>query len=692
MDNPRNTTVCATVFSKKFFLVAVFVFGVSIITFSQQPFISFGPTIIGVGTAGGIQPNYRLGSGSSFLFGTLDQQINIKGLPFQFTGRLSNEPYLSGKASYFRFSYQARSFKRQNLDSLQLQIQKLEAEKLAKLNGVYALEGKLSYLKYLQQEYPHSDSVPLPKLPSLDTLLPGFSFPNASLPNANMGINQPDMPNASIPQFSFPDTSNLSQLDQLLALGNYALKVKNLEVKQLDESISTLKDKYADLSMQKYTSLLNGITKFDVGLSSLSGSHLSSNAIPIQGVKVRGKYGNWTYALAAGLTVPNKIYSNLALDQVLNNTANVFNFSNFYQVNTVRFASTASVEYGDAGKNSVFIEDFYTGATYEKFKRISSTGLSNATNIGGYYTPKFAQNLTLSGTMGVSVNSKDTMSYSVSEKLATSAQLQYRFVRAKGEFNAKFKNIGAGYNGFAQGIYISGVRHIETSYQQALFGRLVAKITGSRDEFSNKDSLVRTSFINQGTLDLTYKLGSRSVVYSSGTLLQTDVTKANQYSYQTRFGFHLEKEFKNKAIWSNTLESSYTKILGIDSNQVLGQISFKSGVNFGHWGYFVKGTLQEFSGLNRIYGRNVIIQPELSYSYPKSTLSVTGQYLVSEQFGTDAGFALNWIFKPSNFFQWKLTAQRWLVSETTFFLTNPNYSYQPYYVNFQMILTLKHQR
>ena len=688
MNNPQYTTLFTTIWKKHLILLCL-LFGVSVITFSQQPFISFGPTVIGFGTAGGIQPNYRLGSGSSFIFGTLDQQINVKGLPFQFTGRLSNEPYLSGKASYFRFSYQARSFKRQNLDSLELQIKKMEAQKLEKLNGIYALEGKLSYLKYLQQEYP--DSVPLPKLPALDSLLPGFSLPN---PNVNVGISQPNQPNLSvpsIPQIALPDTSNLSQLDQLLALGDYALKVKNLEVKQLDESLLTLKNKYTDLSTQKYTSLLNGITKFDFGLSSLSGSHLSSNAIPIQGVKVRGKYGNWTYAFAAGLTVPNKIYSNLALDQVLNNTANVFNFSNFYQVNTVRFASTASVEYGDAGRNSVFVEDFYTGTTYEKFKRISSTGLSNATNIGGYYTPKFAPNLTLSGTLGISVHSKDTIDYPIQEKLATSAQVQYRFVRAKGEFNAKFRNIGSGYNGFAQGIYISGVRHVETSYQQSLFNRLVAKITGARDEFSNKDSLVRTSFINQGTLDLNYKLGSRSVIYSSGTLLQTDVTKANQYSYQTRFGFHLEKEFDNKVIWSNALESSYTKILGVDSNQMLGQVSFKSGVNFRHWGYFVKGTLQDFTGLSKIYGRNVIIQPELSYSYPKSTLSVSGQYLVSEQFGRDAGFALSWMFRPSNFFQWKLTAQRWLISETTFFLTNPNYSYQPYYVNFQMIITLKHQ-
>ncbi len=685
--NYQNTTLFFATGFKNLFLSFLLVSGVFFNGYSQQ-FISFGPTVIGVGTSGGVQPNYRLGSGSNFLFGSLEQQVSIKGLPFQFTGRVSDEPYLSGRASYFRFSYQGREFKRTNLDSLQANIGKLEAQKLAKLQGIYALEGKLSYLKYLSTEYPKSDSLSLPPLPALDSLLPGFTLPNtdihADLPNANL-------PNSSLPSITMPDTANLSELDRLIAIGDYALKVKNLDVDQIDLSIKDLKNKYSDLSLQKYTSLLNGITKFDVGLSGLSGSHLSSNAIPIQGVKVRGKYGNWTYSLAAGLTVPNKIYSNLALDQVLNNTANVFNFSNFYQVNTVRFASATSVEYGKSERNSVFVENFYTGASYEKFKRVSTSGRSDATNIGGYFTPKFAQNLTLSGTIGISFNEKDTAHYSTTDQLATSGQLQYRFLRAKGEFNAKYKNIGSGYNGFAQGIYISGVRHFETSYQQLMFKRLNAKITGSRDQFANKDSLVRTSFINQGTLDLTYKLGNRSIVYSSGTLLQTDVSKADSYSYQIRFGFHLEKELK-EIIWSNSLESSYARILGVDSNQVLGQISFKSGIDFDHWGYYLKGTLQEFSGLNRIYGQNIIIQPGLSYTYSRSTLSFSGQYLVSQQFGRDGGFALNWMFKPSEFFQWKLTAQRWLVSETTFFLINTAYKYQPYYINFQMILTLKNKR
>jgi hypothetical protein len=115
MRDQLKTTLQFTAFFKRIFLIC-FV-SVSYFSHAQQQFIRFGTTVLSTGISGGIQPNYRLGAGSTFLFGSLDQQITVKGLPFQFTGRLSNEPYLSGRASYFRLSYQGRSYQRTNLDS-----------------------------------------------------------------------------------------------------------------------------------------------------------------------------------------------------------------------------------------------------------------------------------------------------------------------------------------------------------------------------------------------------------------------------------------------------------------------------------------------------------------------------------------------------------------------------------------------
>jgi hypothetical protein len=650
----------------RLFLIVAFVLS-GVLSWSQTPFLSFGTTVLGVGTTSGIQPNYRSGEGSNFIYTSLQQDILIKGVPFQLVGRWSNEPYISGRASYFRFSYQGKQFQKQQIDSLSIKLKALEAQKKGKLDELYTLEGKLGYLNYVLLEQPE-----------LDTLTkPTFTLPDSML--------------LKLPEGSLPNMEGLSPLQQSIALANAAVQLKQMEISGIDSTMFKLNTDYTALGQKKFSRFFDGISRFDVGLSSLPAAHLSNNAIPIQGIRLRGEYKKWHYTFSAGLTVPNQLFSNQALDQVLNNTANLFNLSNFYQVNTTRFASATILEYGEADKNSVFIEEFYTGPSFEGFKPVSSVGSSNAVNFGGNYTPKFAENLTLSGTVGYSVNIADTVETSASDRVSYTTGLKYRLPKIKGEFAAKYRNIGAAYNGFSQGIYISGVRHAESSYRQGIGNRLVAKITGMHDEFSNQDSLVRVSTIDQGTLDLTLKLGSRSLIYSSGTLLTTDVSGPENYSYLLRSGIRLDKVFEN-CVWENNVESSYANILGVDSTQELLQASAKSGVSTKHWGYFIKGTYQQFVGLSRIYGTNIIIQPELSYRYAKSTLSVNGQYLISEQFGEDVGFALNWTFSPSSFFTWRLTAQRWLISETTFFnITNPN-STKQFYLNFQMLITLNHKK
>lgn len=648
------------------FLVAVFSCFVSLNSFGQSPFISFGKTTLNIGTTSGVQPNYRLGEGSNFIYAGIEQEVAVKGIPLQLVGRWSDEPYISGRASYFRISYQGRRFQRQQMDSLSLKLKELETQKLGKLEEVYALEGKLGYLNYILLEQPQ-----------LDTLTkPTFSLPDSLL--------------LKLPNGSIPELEGLSPLQQSIALMNAAIQLKQLEVKGLDSSMLSLNQKYQKMEIGNFGHFLEGISRFDVGLTSLPSAHLSNNAIPIQGIKLRGSYQKWHYNIAAGLTVPNKLFSNQALDQVLNNTANLFNLSNFYQVNTTRFASSTILEYGEVDRNSVYIEEFYTGPSFKGIHLDSKAGTSNAVNIGGNYTPEFAKNLTLSGTVGYSVNFGDSVQTSASNRMSSSAGLKYRLPKARGEFSAKYKNIGSAYNGFAQGVYISGVKHFESSYRQGIGNRLVAKITGMHDEFANQDSLVRVSRIDQGTLDLTLKVGSRSMIYSSGTLLTTDVTGSGNYSYLLRSGTRLDKAF-DACIWENQLEGSYASILGVDSTQELVQLSAKSGVSTKHWGYFIKGTYQRFSGLSRVFGVNYIVQPELSYKYQKSTLALTGQYLLSEQFGEDIGLALNWTFSPSNFFTWRLTAQRWLISEATFFTPGIFDNGNRFYLNFQMIVTLNNK-
>jgi hypothetical protein len=643
---------------------------------------SFGKSIIGIGSSNGVHPNFRFGNGSNFVSGSLNQDFSIKGIPINFSGRISNEPYITGRASYFRFSYQGVKMKKHFLDSLESMIRNLENEKQSKLQEIYQLESKLGYLTFVLNEYPIGDSVPLPNLPNLDSLV-------NDLPN-EVSVSIDDSCEAC-PQnkiVALPSVDNHLTLEKVINLIEFALSVKNQEVDQLDLNLAKLNLDFQNASLQRYENFFKGISKFEIGLSSLPSAHLSSNAIPIQGLKIGGKYHKWTYNVAAGMTVTNKVFSNAALDQVLNNTANLFNLSNFYQVNSVRLVQATILEYGEVAKNSMFVENYYTGPSMDKFKVVSKLGSANGTNIGGYYTPKFAPNLTASATIGISVRLDDSLNRKLEDHLMFAASLKYSFSKLRSEFAAKYRRLGTEYNGFAQGIYISGVSHFESFYRQNFGRRFAAKFTYAHDEFSNMDSLIRFSYLNQATLDLTYKLTQKSVIYGSGALIQTDESLGDKLSYQLRFGLFAEKEFK-KVAWQTNLESQYAKMIGVDSNQILAQASLKSGLYFNHWGYTLKGTVQHFEGIGRLIGTNIIIQPELSYRYASSTLNLSGQYLISDQFGSDLGLSLNWMYKPSPHVQWNLILQKWLISESRFFAPVADFSYQPFYANFQMLIFLK---
>lgn len=649
---------------------------------SQSPLVSFGTSTIGVGSSNGIHPNFRVGNGFNFVSGSINQEFYLKGIPIQFSGRISNEPFITGRASYFRFSYQGAKVRKQYLDSLESKISDLEKEKQYKLEEVYQLERKLGYLQFILKEYPKGDSVPLPNLPNLDSLI-------SDLPN-EISVSLPDTCGSCIQEklVSFPEANIQKNLEVIVKIIDFALKVKEKEIDQLDLVLDKLNMDFESVSIQKYKNFFQGISKFEVGLSSLPSAHLSNNAIPIQGFKIAGKYGNLNYNFAAGITIANKAFSNAALDQVLNNNANLFNLSTFYQVNTIRFVQATILEYGEAAKKSTFIENYFTGPSIDKFKFIPNSGSGNATNIGGYFTPKFAPNFTTSATVGFSFHFDDTLNRKLEDHLMLAATMKYRFPKLRGELMAKYRRLGTEYNGFAQGIYISGVSHYESSYRQNFGHRLVSKLTFARDEFSNMDSLIRFSYLNQVTIDLTYKMSQKSVFYGSGTLLQTDVSNNNNLSYQTRLGMFLQKDLK-KHSWQTNLEAQYAKIIGADSNQILAQASLKSGIYLEHWNYALKGTIQHFEGIGRLVGTNIIIQPELSYRYENSSLTLAGQYLISEQFESDLGLSVNWMYKPSQFIQWNLIVQKWLVTESRFFIPLTDFPYQPFYASFQMLIFLK---
>lgn len=117
-----------------------------------MPFISLGASTISIGSTYGIKPNYDANFGASYFFGEIDQAIKIKNVPIKISGRISDEPYRSGRPSYFRVSYDSYTYKRNELSELNKKLDSLNKLQQLELDSLFKLESKLSYYKQIGYE------------------------------------------------------------------------------------------------------------------------------------------------------------------------------------------------------------------------------------------------------------------------------------------------------------------------------------------------------------------------------------------------------------------------------------------------------------------------------------------------------------------------------------------------------------
>lgn len=269
---------------------------ISQLTFGQkEPLIYFGRTNISLGSTYGVRPNYDAIVGSSYFFGEFDQALRIKGVPIKFSGRISDEPYRSGRPSYFRMSYDSYSYKKNEISKLNGQLDSLNIDKQAQLDSLYKLEGKLSYLKHLQMQQAalQLDSINNP----ISNINLNDSLSLLVVPDLN-GINPISIPNQN--------DLNLAEMEKI----QLAIEAQKVKIEQIDAESLKVKTDINNLHYKTDLGFLQGIRKFDVGLSSLSPSSFSNNAIPIQGFHAAGVFKKTFYDVAAGFTLKNQLFSN----------------------------------------------------------------------------------------------------------------------------------------------------------------------------------------------------------------------------------------------------------------------------------------------------------------------------------------------------------------------------------------------
>lgn len=656
---------------KKF--VLYYIFFASFTLNSQKPtLISFNQTSISYGLNFGSRTNLLNDHLNMYL--SVNTSLMVKNLPFNFTGRISSEKYISGRPSYFRVSYDG--YKNQKLKAEELLVNSSQLEKLINqyTDSVHFFESKLAYLYKIKSE----KNIPA---------------------KTNVNINGVHVKNPDI------NLQNINSIDQVnLAKYNDSLnmivdKYQN-ELKQINQNISELKDqnekvklKISQINNHLPKSFLLGVEKLDFGLTTLSSSSISNNAIPIQGVRLKGEFYNYFYDLAFGLTVPNRIFSTSIYDQLMNNTQNIFNINQYYTVNTTRIVSSTIIGYGKKSKNSVSIENYYNGPEFNFIKNQNKKVLSSnmTTNVSGTWSP--INNLNTSFTFGKTFQLNKTSSSRFLNDVAFSGSAKYFIWKKKINFFTEVKRVGNQYDGYSQGIYNSGFTKVDIGFTSKIWRVLDLTLMYQNQKFNVESNTFSGLKTESGIINLQYRVTRNLVLYGGYTLLNAsgNDSLANGICHLEKSGFNYIRKLKSfriefKGFNAVSIISRNEKNL----NTIFSNLDYD--MDWKYLGFSVQMEYQQLAGLGNLYGTNWIFKPELKIHTSNLNLITGLQLMESEQFGFQKGLYFNFNFKPSNYFTWDIMFMKWLPNQTIYIPNFESGRSLPYFFELKMSLLLNKKK
>lgn len=655
-----------------------------ILCFSQYEkdakLLYLGPSDITIGSINGIHPNLANYGFGNYVNGDVRQSFRIKGVPLKFVGHVSNEELRIGKPNYFRLSYDALTAKRLSkfeLGELQMNTQ---SELKAKLESLYKLEGELSYKREMLSRLKLGHPIPELKrglqIPSFDSI----SAPEFSLPKA---------PNLELPGMNSSNVPNLTKIDSL-QLELLEIKDNISSAKGKIDSLEANMDKLKNMSMSSYLPERFKLRRLNIGLTSLSSGGLSKNAIPIHGVHAEGVYRETFYDVSAGMTQPFQNFSSEVFNQLTSNTQNVFNLDQFFNANKMRLVTSSVLGYGDKYRSNIKVEHFYSGKSWESIKKRESEATANTLNLSGNYNRGIIENLDVGFLAGITMTHNDSLQSSsgTDANIAYRGTAKYKFERIKGALEGEYRSLGSNYDGSSQGVLINGTTHKMLGYTQKIGRFSSVGLRYMEDSFSKTDSIVLFNsskrLVSMGNIRINREnklQGSYSLILGSGDEVKNRKGHLGTLMYvnEIRLG-------KNRM--TNIAQGGYTIIPVRLSNQEIIHGSITSQFRTEKLTYSLKGSYEEYKGIELLWGKNYILEPQITYKGKMGEISFAYQYCRSDQFDEDHGVVLNANFTPSKFLSWQVRGQKWLEKERNFFFIQAPTFVAPWYFDIRVILHL----
>ncbi len=619
------------------------------------PFLNSKNTDISIGPVYGLHPNLRNEYPTFYYFMEGNTNFDIKNIPLKMSFRYSNEKLKFGKANYFRLSLDVQSLRQSNFKLYKEEAGSYYYQMLAENKFLSELESKLAFLYQKQKElklknqqdsslwdYNLNDSINFPSYNQFNVIDPSLSL-NYNL-QIDTTLNVPGYGSPSFEKYNFNSKHNLKQ-DSLFNLENdYLNSIKNSK-----EKINDLEGKYQQ-SLAKYNSIknqtsgldfLSSIKKFDIGLTAVGNSSFSSNSLPIEGIRFVYEANKYFIDFSSGFTLPNQLISNKIFDQVVYNSENVLNSSSFFQVNSSRFITNATIGYGNISGNYFAVENYYVGKLHflENSEK-KGTGRTITTNLTGNTKIGFIKGLTWKNTVGLTWFKEDSIyqTKNMEDKIGYSSKLSYDL--KKNSIQLNYRYLSKEYDGWVQGVYLQQTDRLEFLLKQSLSRNVRTALRLARNRYAIESIFGRRQ-TNEGGIDFNLKINTRMFISSSYTLLQlsernSQTISSNHFSHLGRLILTTTKTAKSFSFVTNH-EIGMVSMQVIDTNQQM--INAVSGYRFNKdkFGLGLQLNYSRFIGFNEINGQNFVIQPELNFRIKSFYLIANGQYLISQQYGNVFG-------------------------------------------------------
>lgn len=608
---------------------------------------------VGLGYEYGIIPFLQNQSVPSGYFKT-DGNINIqyKSLPFTATFLYTNLKNVNGLNNYFRVSFDVQKYK-SNLLERKNKLKDEYKQKLPSLSKEYQLlQQKIAYLNHVNSNLEHYYNLPDSSLITIPDSLPSIHL-NTSLPPVD----------SSLWQAGFTDfKDSISQRKEEL-LGE-SVRIKN-QIDQCQSIMQSLENPLPGISdtliyMNPLEKFFSHVQRFEVGMCYPSYSSFLVSNIPVKGINFEYEKNKRFFAVTAGTTINNLLFTNNIIQNNLQNTQNLFNFFDFANPVSGRKLISAKAGWGAKTEDHLYVGALYaTGMQsyyFDSAQAINNSSVQREHNVvielDGKLKPKEWVELDfIYGKSSVkpltdetdTLNTSLTQLFSPYRSHAFSGKAEFKMQKIKSSLSVSMRWVDPFFRSFGVGFMRSDNMRYEIRSNHHIGKKWKAGFFYRRDENNLLNLYSYQTILHSGGANVRFKLNRNftfsalfNPVFQYSSDHSSGVVFANQNYIAGASAVH-SYHTKKVSVLTN-LTGNYYQLYNGSFNSEYINVSFSNSVTVNQFSSTFSASLFDVKGMDSLAGNTILLYNDVAWRSKKITFGGGMKLSLNDTWGQQLGY------------------------------------------------------